>query len=233
MLNIKTVSFLALAGTAIAAPQGWGNWAGNYFNGGRGGDNDNAPAAHTEVAVVTAYTTVTAAGNWGGKNNNNGGQFYGRPVETPAPQPAAPAAPAPEKEAPSAPVASSGGDGYMGTVSEWRSKMGMSALSEDSKLVANALKTAQDGNGQMVHQLNPGSMAQVLAPGSAGDFVKVFVGGWLCERPNLPGLDGICASMSKGWAYDGQTGHADILSSKSYSKIGCANAGGIWSCDLA
>lgn len=229
MLNIKTLSILAIAGTAIAAPQGWGSWSGKYFGGDRG-NNDNAPAAPaaTEVAVVTAYTTVTADGKWNGGNWN-------RPQETPAPAPAAPQPEAPGKAAPSAqPVASSGNsDGYMGVVSEWRSKMGMSALTEDSKLVANAHKTAQDGNGQMVHQLNPGSMAQVLAPGKPEEFTKVFVGGWLCERPSLPGLNGICSSMSQGWAYDGQTGHADILSSKSYSKIGCACVGDIWSCDLA
>lgn len=121
----------------------------------------------------------------------------------------------------------------MGIVDEWRSKMGMSQLTHDSTLEGNALKTAQDGNGQMVHELNPGSMAQVLAPGSESEFEKVFVGGWLCEVPSLPGLNGICSSMSQGWAYNGETGHADILSSTSYSKIGCACATGIWACDLA
>jgi len=111
--------------------------------------------------------------------------------------------------------------------------MGLSALTEDSTLAANALKTAVDGNGEMKHELNPGSMGQVLAPGQPGDFEKCFVGGWLCERPSIPGLDGICSSMSAGWAYGGQTGHADILTSASYSKIGCGNAAGIWACDLA
>lgn len=111
--------------------------------------------------------------------------------------------------------------------------MGMSDLTYDATLEANSLKTVQDGNGQMVHELNPGSMAQVLAPGSPSEFESCFVGGWLCEIPTLPGLDGICATESQGWSYNGETGHADILTSSSYSKIGCANADGIWGCDLA
>jgi hypothetical protein len=87
----------------------------------------------------------------------------------------------------------------------------------------------------MVHKLNPGTFGQVLAPAPATDdgFTKAFVGGWLCEMPNLPGLDGVCAKMSEGWSYEGQTGHAEILTSSNYSKIGCANHAGIWCCDLA
>lgn len=236
-MNIKTLSILAIAGTAVAAPNGWGNWGSKYFGGDHGSDNsdDNnggnrggRPQPQVDVDIVTAYTTVTQQRGYGG---NYGGQptATGAPVaqQTWTPVNSQPAASSP------APVASSGGDGYMGVVSQWRSAMGLSALSEDSKLVANALKTAQDGNGQMKHELNPGSFAQVLAPGSANDFEKVFVGGWLCERPNLPGLNGICGQMSQGWSYDGQTGHADILSSSKYSKIGCALATGIWACDLA
>lgn len=216
----QTFSLLALAGSALAAPQ-WGNW-GNWKGGNREG------ATQTDVAVVTAYTTVTYGGNWG------------RPTATATPvaneTPVATSAASTWSEWSSAPAATptgSSNSGYMGTVDTWRSKMGLSQLSQDSTLEGNALKTAQDGNGQMVHELNPGSMAQVLAPGSADEFEKVFVGGWLCELPNTPGLDGICSSMSAGWSYEGQTGHAEILTSGSYSKIGCANAGGIWSCDLA
>lgn len=111
--------------------------------------------------------------------------------------------------------------------------MGMSSLAKDSTLEANDLKTVQDGQGTMNHELNQGTMAQVLAPGAQDEFEKVFVGGWLCERPDLPGLNGICSTMSQGWNYNGETGHADILTSTSYSKIGCAWADGIWGCDLA
>lgn len=223
----QTLSLLALAGTTLAAPQGWGAWAANYFQGNHGGNNNNAAAA-TDVAVVTAYTTVTYGGNW----NKPSATAAPTPAQTyAAPQPSAPAASPSSAPAPSTGGSSSGG--YMGIVSEWRQKMGMSDLTQDDKLQGNALKTAQDGNGQMKHELNPGSMAQVLAPGDADGFEKVFVGGWLCERPNISGLDGICSSMSQGWAYNGETGHADILTSSAYSKIGCALADGIWACDLA
>lgn len=232
--TIKTFSLLAIAGTAIAAPQGWDNWAGHgYYNGG-----DNQPAATaTDVAVVTAYTTVFANGAKPTASAEPA-QFYTKPETSAAAVATTWQTWAPSSTAAAEPVetsAPSTGEqtGYMGVVATWRSKMGLSALSEDSTLQGNALKTAQDGNGQMVHELNSGSMAQVLAPGSDDEFEKVFVGGWLCEVPSAAGLDGICSSMSAGWDYAGQTGHADILSSKSYSKIGCACAGGIWACDLA
>lgn len=225
MHAVQTLSLFALAGTSLAAPGGWGDWRANYF--GHGGDSNSAPAA-TDVAVVTAYTTVTWDGNW----NKPSATAAPAAPETPA---ASPQAPTPVASAAPTQTASTGSSsgGYMDIVSEWRSKMGMSALTQDDKLQGNALKTVQDGNGQMVHELNSGSMAQVLAPGDASDFEKVFVGGWLCERPDIAGLDGICSTMSQGWSYGGETGHADILTSGSYSKIGCALDAGIWGCDLA
>lgn len=252
MYTIKTISLLALAGSALAAPQrNWGNWRGN--NGG-----DKPVATQTDVAVVTAYTTVTYLGNFGGHQPTaTAAPEKPEAPEAPAPSapaPSAPAAPAsswtgwsssavPEQPKPSAPASSeapapapsapSTGGGYMDVVSQWRSKMGLSALTEDSTLAANAAKTARDGNGEMKHELNPGSMAQVLAPGSPDEFEKVYVGGWLCEVPSAQGLDGICDTMSAGWNYAGQTGHADILSSGSYTKIGCGCETGIWACDLA
>lgn len=123
---------------------------------------------------------------------------------------------------------------YMDIVSKWRAKLGLTALAEDATLVANAQKTVDDGNGQMAHELNPGTYGQVLAPGAPDEFENVFVGGWLCEMPTLTGLDGVCdTALGQGWDYDGQTGHAEILTSPSYSRIGCANAVGIWGCDLA
>jgi uncharacterized protein YkwD len=120
----------------------------------------------------------------------------------------------------------------MDTVNEWRQKLKLDPLQHDDQLEANALKTAQDGNGQMVHELNPGSFAQVLAPGQPSEFEHCFVGGWLCEKPNMDGMDGVCSTASSGWMYT-STGHADILTNPDYKKIGCANAGGIWGCDLA
>lgn len=122
--------------------------------------------------------------------------------------------------------------GYMATVDEWRGKLGLKALKYDSNLEQNALKTARDGNGKMVHWLGPGTFGQVLAPGDAGDFYHCFVGGWLCELPNMAGMNGVCAEASQGWYYT-STGHAEILTDAKYSKIGCGNVGGIWACDVA
>lgn len=150
--------------------------------------------------------------------------------EAPAPsQPVYEApAPTPTPEAPKA-------DGYMGIVEEWRGKLGLSQLAHDAKLESNAMDVVVAGAGKMVHKLNPGTYGQVLAPGDADieSFKKVFVGGWLCEIPTLAGLDGVCQKMSQGWSYEGQTGHAEILTSPNYSKIACAQHQGIWCCDLA
>lgn len=152
-----------------------------------------------------------------------------KPEPTPTPSPS-PVAPPP---APSAPAPAPSSSGYMAVVDEYRAKMGMSALICDSKLESNAMDTVVSSNGAMVHKLNDGTFAQVLAPGDANNFEHVFVGGWLCEIPSLPGLDGVCAQQSQGWTYEGQTGHAEILTNKSYKKIGCALSKGIWACDLA
>lgn len=228
MYALKAFTLLAVAGSAVAAPQaGWKNWGGSGYW--RGGNDAPAAATTSDAAVVTAYTTVTYDGNWAGKSTMSASAT---PVATTAPAKTSAVTTAVASAKPTASSAPSTG-GYMDVVSEWRSKMGLSALTEDNTLQGNSLKTVQDGNGQMNHELNPGSMAQVLAPGDADGFEKVFVGGWLCERPDLPGLDGICSTMSAGWSYGGETGHADILSSTSYSKIGCALADGIWGCDLA
>ncbi|KAM7208667.1 hypothetical protein V8F20_001090 [Naviculisporaceae sp. PSN 640] len=123
---------------------------------------------------------------------------------------------------------------YMDIVGDWRQRMGLYQLQYSSAMEANARKTVIDGNGQMRHQLNPGSRAQVLAPGgpTENDFWRVLVGGWLCELPNAPGMNGVCAEASKGWNHGGQTGHAEILRTTSLKTIGCAQYNGIWGCDL-
>ena len=155
---------------------------------------------------------------------------YEAPAYTPAPVPEQPK-PTPQPQPQPSPPTSTG---YMAVVDEWRAKLGLKALKHSAKLEANALKCAQNGNGQMVHQLNAGTFAQVLAPGSCTEnFTHVFVGGWLCEMPQMAGLDDVCAKQSEGWSYQGQTGHAEILTSPAYSEIGCADAGGIVACDLA
>jgi hypothetical protein len=122
---------------------------------------------------------------------------------------------------------------YMEVVKKWRTKMGMKTLAYEPALESNAMNTVVASKGAMVHKLNPGSLGQVLAPGDAVHFEHVFVGGWLCEIPSLPGLGDVCLRESDGWAYNGQTGHAEILISSDYSKIGCALFAGIWCCDLA
>lgn len=152
--------------------------------------------------------------------------------ETPYQPPAQPTpTPTPEAPKPSTPAPSN--DGYMAVVDEYRQKMGLKALTKSSKLESNALDTVVASNGQMIHKLNPGTFGQVLAQGKPDEFKRVFVGGWLCELPNTPGLGNECQTMSQGWRYDGQTGHAEILTSAQYSEIGCAEASGVWCCDLA
>ncbi|KIX01509.1 uncharacterized protein Z518_09235 [Rhinocladiella mackenziei CBS 650.93] len=216
MHSFKTISVLAaVAGVALALPapaedgslverQWWGG-PNRYWK---------SPDATTWV-VVTAEATPEA-------------------TATPTPTPAA-EEPATTTEAPAATTTADSGstDGYMGIVSKWRSAGGLPALTQDSTLEGNALKTATDSGGTLTHELNPGTMAQVLAPGNADNFESVYVGGWLCEIPTLPGLDGICDTLAQGWNHAGQTGHAEILTSTSYTKIGCALASGIWACDLA
>lgn len=147
------------------------------------------------------------------------------PIATPTPVVSKPPVPTSAAPAPST--------GYMGVVSEWRSKLGLKALTQDALLESNAMDCVKSSAGVMKHKLNEGSMGQVLAPGQADEFEHVFVGGWLCEISTLPGLNGICKTASEGWAYAGQTGHAEILTSPAYSKIGCALYDGIWGCDLA
>ena len=74
--------------------------------------------------------------------------------------------------------------------------MGLQTLSRNSILEANAMDKVMSSNGEMIHKLNPGTFGQVQAPGSTDDFEYVFVGGWLCEIPSLPGLQGVCATQS-------------------------------------
>ncbi|KAF2826212.1 hypothetical protein CC86DRAFT_370283 [Ophiobolus disseminans] len=152
------------------------------------------------------------------------------PKPTPTPEPT----PIPEepKPTPTPSPAPPTNTGYMAIVDEYRQKLGLKALKCSTKLEANAKDTAASGNGQMVHKLNAGTFGQTLAPGKAGDFKHVFVGGWLCEM-SFPQISADCATESKGWDYQGQTGHAEILTSPNYSEIGCAEAGGIWCCDVA
>lgn len=229
-----TFAIAALAGSALAVP----HYGRPVYQ-----DTKEVENVHVVVETVVATVYVTDDGS------------YAAPTPTPEPEyeaPAvttivyeAPAAPSDTYEAPTepsyaAPAPTSAAyapaptsSGYMAVVDTWRAKLGKKALVHDDKLEANAMDCVKSSNGQMVHKLNPGSYGQVLAPGNADDFEHVFVGGWLCEMPNMAGLDGVCATQSSGWRYDGQTGHAKILTDDSYSKIGCALYAGIWGCDVA
>jgi len=238
MRSTLALSVAALAGAALAAP--------HY-----GGPVENV---HWKIETVyhTVYqpgsaqpTPVPAAPQYEAPAAPADAPAPAAPAEAPAPAPSppsyqahspaapSPAAPSPAYSKPSpAPEAPSTNSGYMGVVDKWRKKLGLKALQQDSKLQSNALNCVTESNGQMVHKLNPGSYGQVLAPGTANEFEHVFVGGWLCEIATLPGLDGACDSQSKGWTYEGQTGHAKILTDPQYTKIGCALYNGIWGCDL-
>jgi uncharacterized protein YkwD len=241
MVAIKALTLLALTGATLAVPvtevgealvrrdaepQGpWGGWRANYsWRYGWGRPQGQASDQGQEQAQPQS-------------------QPQSQPTETQS-QPEAQSQPeqstpsqAAESAAPSAAAPASGGssDGsYMGIVNEWRGKMGLPALTEDNTLQSNALQTSDDSGGQLKHHLFPGSMAQVMAPGSFSNFESIFVGGWLCELPSLPGLgSSVCNSASQGWNHAGQTGHAEILSSTKYTKIGCGVAEGICTCDLA
>lgn len=239
-----TLGMLALAGSAMAAPQYWGNkhvvWETAVVTVVVGPDGQPVQAAAATPAAEhphhqrpsSAYPTSSVVVSPPQYSAQPPVASYSQPSPTPSPKPEQPSpTPSPSPSASPAPSnPPSSGSGYLDIANQWRTKLGKPAFTHDDTLEANALKTCVDGKGQMVHELNPGTFGQTLAPGQPDEFERVFVGGWLCERPDLPGLDGICNTMSSGWEYNGQTGHADIIMGD-YTSIGCANADGIWGCD--
>jgi hypothetical protein len=241
MQLVKTLSVMALAtGAVVAMPaahekrQWWGG--GNRWWQRPSPDSvitvtayDAQPtdwnAAPTSSSTSTSTSTTTTAEVVVSATPTYGGNFFNKPTpEEPAPTPTETpeAAPAPETWAPAAPTptptpapVSTGGSGgqgdYMSVVSQWRAAGGLPALTQDSTLEGNALKTSTDSTNGLQHELNPGTFAQVLAPGSVDNFESVYVGGWLCEIPSLPGLDGICSTAAQGWDHsDGELGHAQV-----------------------
>jgi len=243
----KTLSVVALVtGAVVAMPanaekRSWGGGSNRWWQRPRPGavvtftaydsqptDWNTSPSAYTTSTSTVAVVTATATPTYGG--------FYNGPPPAAAAPTEAPAASSPPPSSPPSNSGPSGGqDGYLDVVSKWRAAGGLPALAQDSTLEANALKTSTDSTNGLQHELNPGTFAQVLAPGDSSNFESVYVGGWLCEIPSLPGLDGICSTEAQGWDHsDGETGHAEILTSTSYTKIGCALSGtGVWACDLA
>lgn len=175
------------------------------------------------------------------------------PTPTPTPQPAAQPTASPESDG--SPL--SDGTSLLETANYWRDQYGLPHFTWDAQLEKNALKTGTDGRGQnQVHQLNPGTMAQVITPGMVvkygGDLggdtpFELSYCAWLCEVPSQTlkaGGKDQCKLVSDNlhMSYS-DTGHYDILTSKSYSKIGCAFADnpdtdnntpyqGLWVCDL-
>jgi hypothetical protein len=248
-----TFAIAALAGAAIAAPS-YGNGYGNkpvenvhvvvetvvktvYVTEGYPVPTPTpayvAPAAPTTTTIVKkpvakptdAYPVVSMPA-------------YEAPAPakstyTPAPEPTYAPAPEPTYAPEPSPQPAPATGGYMDVISKWRSKMGLKELAHSSKLEGTSMDTVKSAPGVMKHKLNSGVYGQVLAEGKENEFENVYLGGWLCERPNAAGLDGACQSASNGWDYQGQTGHADILTSPEYTQIGCSFFDGIWCCDLA
>lgn len=180
----------------------------------------------------------------------------------PPPPPSSTSSSAAPSSSPSAPASDSspqsGGVSMLSTVNKWRKAYSLSDLAWDSTLQGNAQKTGTDDKGvNENHELNSGSMAQVINPGLQTALAGKDMGGdspfelayvsWLCEVASDPQLAngnqcGIVKNIESMVYSD--TGHHDILNSPSYSKIGCAFAAnslaasdspyqGLWVCDLA
>jgi hypothetical protein len=164
----------------------------------------------------------------------------------------------------SAPASQSGNDGsplsggvsLLTTVNKWRSIYNLPDFTWDEQLERNALKTGVDGGGvNQVHQLGPGTNGQVITPGvdTPSDELQGYTPfelsyvAWLCEVPSprlkTGGVDGCALVSDQLHMYYTSTGHHDILTDASYTKIGCAfapnpNAAsdspwtGLWVCDL-
>lgn len=227
MYALKTFSVLALAATTVFAAPTPVEGSALETRQWRGGNRYwNRPS---ENAEITTYGYGDDSGS-----DNSAPSVPSAPAAPAAPQTWGAGSSTPSSPPSTAPVTPGGGGDWFSIANKWRVAGGKPAFVEDSTLVANAQKTADDSVGGLKHELNPGTMAQVLAPGDASNFESVYLGGWLCELPNSPGLNGACASASGGWNHEGQTGHAEILTGD-YKKIGCAlsSSTGVWSCDLA
>ncbi|PFH57416.1 hypothetical protein XA68_15112 [Ophiocordyceps unilateralis] len=128
---------------------------------------------------------------------------------------------------------------YLSIVNHWRSVIGIKQnMTVSTSLEANALAACrQSSSSNLQHTQDPGE-GQVLAPGPEKSFEYVFVGGWLCEMPSLPGISQACDVVRRGvpgetpWLLTTETGHARLLSDPSFTKIGCANANNVWGCNL-
>jgi hypothetical protein len=246
MVAINALSIFALAGAVVAAPvanpkpvgnalvardRPWGGYRAGYswrYGWGRPQGQTSQPSQTesqpTETETETQTVTVTSTAG-------DQGQSQSQPQSQP--QQGSDSSTSTPSTTPSTPVSGGGTSDYMAIVNKYRAVMGKAAFTESSKLEANAQDCSNSSGGQLKHKLNPGSMGQVMAPGDFGDFESIFLGGWLCEIPSLVGGSSVCDSASQGWNHAGQTGHAEILSSDSYTQIGCATGDGMMTCDVA
>lgn len=144
----------------------------------------------------------------------------------------------------------SGSKSYLTSANYFRQLQGFNKFVYDDTLQSNSVKTGIDNGGnQMKHELNAGSFAQCIAEGDAtsgsGDlspFDMIYLG-WLCEIPQA-NLGDMCLTMTNTVHMNitaGDVGHANILRTASYTKMGCSfqtatepqNYVGQWTCDFA
>ena len=149
-------------------------------------------------------------------------------------------------------------------VNKWRDAYGLGKLTWDEQLATNAYNNGKANNGDTNgwdHELFPGSEGQVMAGGWSKTtkdigqwtpFELTYLSGWLCEVPSDAALAGVCDETLKlaPYNHDGQTGHHELLTKPSFTRVGCAfypkggseatsmtewdgQDSGIWTCDLA
>ncbi|MDI1485245.1 MAG: hypothetical protein OHK93_000382 [Ramalina farinacea] len=214
---------------------------------------EQAPSTTTseqQPAIEDKHVTPNTNNN----NNNNQQQAAYSPQEHHDAVPATTTTPVPSVTPSvtpvSSPATSSGGDSgnaMLDSFNKMRAQWNpaLKPYTWDATLAANAAKTVKDDGGSvMTHELNPGSNAQCIAEGSDGNGADGRTGFeqaaamWMCEKP-AGSLD--CGSAKNS---NGDTGHADIISSGSYSTVGCAYQAsttggtatgdgqkGLWACD--
>ncbi|KAF2839744.1 hypothetical protein M501DRAFT_1015837 [Patellaria atrata CBS 101060] len=166
----------------------------------------------------------------------------------PSPQPVYTPEPEPEPETYS-PPASSGNQGpqvdgvnILEVANYWRAKAGKAPFKWDDELASISQETTDINQGGVQMKHHPGARhntAEVICPGPnfsnqelkaiGGNAFEAVYTGWLCEVPtsaltNDGGINWCSEVVSDILSLNvaGQTGHADILNSDSYSKIGCA-----------
>jgi hypothetical protein len=150
----------------------------------------------------------------------------------------------------------SGGVSVLSTCNKFRDMYNLKGFKWSTQLASNAGKTGRLNNGVTEnHSLFEGSFAQVITPGLNSDISGVNLQGftpfemaylsWMCEVSSDSQISKMCPNMQSSMHMEySETGHYDILTSASYSSIGCTfthnpNAAsnspyqGLWICDFA